>query len=76
MDTETEDCVFVRSVTSCYKQDSWSSELVIEQSPAVKTVSMEAEDSVGIRHQATNGEDTVDLEDLLRAVLNCRLCVN
>jgi hypothetical protein len=33
---------------------------------------MEAEDIVGIRHKATIGEDT-DWEDLLRAVVNCRV---
>jgi hypothetical protein len=37
--------------------DSWSSELVVRQSPAGKNVSTEAEDVVGIRHQATTGED-------------------
>jgi hypothetical protein len=30
------------------------------QSPAGKNVSMEAENVVGIRHQATIGEDTAD----------------
>jgi hypothetical protein len=39
-----------------------------------KTVSTEAEDTVGIRHQATTGEDTEDWEDLVRAVVNCRVC--
>jgi hypothetical protein len=38
--------------------DSWSSKLVVTQSPAGKNVSMEAEDAVGIRHQATTGKDT------------------
>jgi hypothetical protein len=61
----------VRSVPRCYKQDSWSNELVVRQSPAGKNVSTEAEDIVGIHHQATTGEDTADL---LRAVVNCRVC--
>jgi hypothetical protein len=47
---------FVRSVPRCYKQDSWSNELVVRQSPAGKNVSMEAEDVVGIHPQATTGE--------------------
>jgi hypothetical protein len=34
-------------------------------------VSLEAEDIVGIRHQATTGEDTADLAELIRAVVNC-----
>jgi hypothetical protein len=38
-------------------------------------VSTEEEDIVGIRHQETTGEDTVDWEDLVRAVVNCRVCV-
>jgi hypothetical protein len=32
----------------------------VEQLPIAKTVSTEAEDIVGIRHQATAGEDTAD----------------
>jgi hypothetical protein len=43
------------------------------QSPIGKNVSTEAEHIVGIRHQET-GEDTADWEDLVRAVVNCRLC--
>jgi hypothetical protein len=49
-------------------------QLVAGQSPAGKNVSTEAEDIVGIRHQAKTGEDTVDREDLLRAVVNCSVC--
>jgi hypothetical protein len=30
-------------------------------------------DIVEIRHQATTGEDTADLEDLVCAVVNCRV---
>jgi hypothetical protein len=37
--------------------DSWSDELIVRQSPAGKNVSTEAEEIVGIRHQATTGED-------------------
>jgi hypothetical protein len=44
----------------------------VRQSPAGKNVSMEAEDIVGIRHQATTGEDTVVY--LVRGVVNCRVC--
>jgi hypothetical protein len=36
----------------------WST--VLELELARKNVNTEAEDSVGIRHQATTGEDTVD----------------
>jgi hypothetical protein len=53
---------------------SWSSELVLRQSPACKNVIMEAKNTVELRHQATTGEDTVDSEDLVRAVVNCRVC--
>jgi hypothetical protein len=61
----------VLSMPKCYKQDSWSNESIVGQSPAGKNVSTEAEDIVGIRHQAATGEDTADREDLLRAVMNC-----
>jgi hypothetical protein len=37
--------------------DSWSNELFVRLSPAGKKVSMEAEDIVGNRHQATISED-------------------
>jgi hypothetical protein len=37
--------------------DSWSNESFVRQSPAGKNVSMEAEDIVGIRYQATTDED-------------------
>jgi hypothetical protein len=36
--------------------------LVVGQPPAGKNVSTEAEDIVGIRHQATTGKDTADWE--------------
>jgi hypothetical protein len=51
-----------RSVPRCYKQDNWSNELVVGQSPAGKNVSTEAEDIVENPHQATTGEDTADWE--------------
>jgi hypothetical protein len=35
-------------------------ELVVRQSPADTNVNTEAEDSVGIRHQTTIGEDIAD----------------
>jgi hypothetical protein len=55
----------VWSMTRCYKQDSenqlrvdsWSNELVGRQSPDTKNVSMEAEDTVGIRYRVTTGEN-------------------
>jgi hypothetical protein len=50
----------VRSVTRCYKQESWSNELVVGQSPAGMNVRTEAEDDVEIRHQTTTGEGTPD----------------
>jgi hypothetical protein len=37
--------------------DSCSHELVVRQSPARKDVNTEAEDIVGIRYQATTGDD-------------------
>jgi hypothetical protein len=64
----------VSSVLRCYKQDTWNNELVVRQSPAGKDVSMEAEDIVGICYQGTTGEDTADWEDLVHAVVNCRVC--
>jgi hypothetical protein len=64
----------VRSVPRCYKQGKWRNELFMRQSPAGKNMSLEAEDIVEIRHQATTGEDTADWEDLVRAVVNCRVC--
>jgi hypothetical protein len=42
----------------------------VVQSPAGKNMSTEAENIVGIRHQATT-EDMADREDLVRAVVNC-----
>jgi hypothetical protein len=48
--------------------------IAVGQSPAGKNVGTEAQDIVRIRHQATIGEDTVDSEDLIRAIVNCRVC--
>jgi hypothetical protein len=53
----------------CYKQGSWSRELVVRQSSASKNMSMEAEDIVRIRHQATTGEDIANWEDFVCAVV-------
>jgi hypothetical protein len=57
----------------CYKQDSWSNELVVGQSPAGENVSTETVDNIGIRHQATTGEDAAYWEDLVHAVVNYKL---
>jgi hypothetical protein len=62
----------VWSVPRFYKQDSWSSELVVGQSPACMNVIMEAEDTDEIRHQVTTSEETADWEDLVRELQ----CVN
>jgi hypothetical protein len=64
----------VWSVPGSYKQNSWSNELVVGQLPAGKNVSTEADDIVEICHQATTGEDISDFEDLVLAVMNCRVC--
>jgi hypothetical protein len=50
----------VRSVSKCYELVSWSNDLVVTQSSAGKNVSMEAEDIVEIRHQATTDENIAD----------------
>jgi hypothetical protein len=50
----------VRSVPTCYKQENWSNELVVAQSPTGKNVSTEAEDVVGNRHKETTSVDTTD----------------
>jgi hypothetical protein len=63
----------VQSVSLCYKQESWSNELVVRQWPAGKNVSTEVEDIVVSRHQATTGEDAADWEDSVSTVLNCRV---
>jgi hypothetical protein len=64
----------IRSVKRCYKSDRWSNELVMGQLPASKNVSMKAEYIVGICHQEMTGEDTADWEDLVHAVVNCKVC--
>jgi hypothetical protein len=46
----------------------------VRQSPAGKNVSMEAEDIVEIRYQATTDEDTADLEDLVCSLVNFGVC--
>jgi hypothetical protein len=50
-------------------EESWSNKLVVTQSPACKKVSMEAEDIVGIYHQATTGEDIANWEDFMCVVV-------
>jgi hypothetical protein len=50
----------VRPVQRCCKQDNWSNQFVEGQSPAGKNGRTEAEDIVGIRHQATTGKDIAD----------------
>jgi hypothetical protein len=52
--------ISVWSVPTCYKQDNWSNELVVGQSPAGKNVSLEAKDIVWICRQAKTGEETAD----------------
>jgi hypothetical protein len=52
---------------------SWES-TVVGQWPAGKKVSTVAEDIVGIRHQVTTEEDIADWGDLVRDVVNCRVC--
>jgi hypothetical protein len=58
----------VRFVPRCYKQDNWSSVLVVGQSPAGKNVITEAEDIVGsvTRQRLVKTQQT--------AVVNCRVC--
>jgi hypothetical protein len=58
----------VRSVPRCSKQDNWSNAVVVGQSTVGENVSTEAENIVGIRHQATTDED------LVRAIVNCIVC--
>lgn len=48
--------ISVRSVPRCYKQESWSNELVVGQLPVCKNLSSD----VGIRHQAATVEDAAD----------------
>jgi hypothetical protein len=55
------------------RADSWSIELVVRQSPAGKNGSTEAEDIIGIHHQATTGEDTAGLEDLVCPIVICEV---
>jgi hypothetical protein len=74
LNSKTATVFFVQSMQRCYKQNNWSNESVAGQSPAGKNMSMEAEDIVGIRHQATTGEGTANREDLVHAVVNCRVC--
>jgi hypothetical protein len=45
----------------------------MRESPAGKNVSTEAEDIVGIRHQATTGEDAAGVEDLVCSIVICEV---
>jgi hypothetical protein len=47
----------------------------VKQSPANTDMNMEGEEAMVLenRYQATTGEDTVDCEDLVGAVVNCRV---
>jgi hypothetical protein len=47
----------VQSVPRCYKQDNWSNELGVRQSPAGKNMSTEAEDIAATRQKATTDEE-------------------
>jgi hypothetical protein len=49
---------YVQSMPRYYKHHSWNNELVVEESPAGKNITTEAEDIIGISYQATNSEDT------------------
>jgi hypothetical protein len=42
--------------------------------PAGKNVSTEADNFAGVCHQATAGEDTAGWEELVRALVNCKVC--
>jgi hypothetical protein len=50
----------VRSVPRCYKQTGWNNKLVVRYSPAGKNVSLEEENIVGIRNQATSRKGIAD----------------
>jgi hypothetical protein len=65
----------VGSVPICYKQKNWNNGLVVGQLAADKNVRKEAEDIVGIRHQATTREDTADWEEFVRAAVKCSVFV-
>jgi hypothetical protein len=41
--------------------------------PGGKIFSAETKDIVGIPYQTTSGKDTAECEDLVRAILNCRM---
>jgi hypothetical protein len=69
LETNRKTVFFLRSISRCYKQDSWRNELVVRQSPAGKKVSTEVEDIVGIRHHATTGEDMANSEDIMCVVV-------
>jgi hypothetical protein len=51
-------------------------ELVVRQSPASKNVNKEAEEATALEAVTgrQTGKDTAGWEDLVRAVVNCRVC--
>jgi hypothetical protein len=55
---------------------SWSNVWVVRESPVSKDVIVEAEEARVLEavNQTTTSEDTADWEDLVRAVVNCRVC--
>jgi hypothetical protein len=59
----------VRSLPRCYKQDSWSNELIVRHSPAGKNMNTEAEDIVGIRHHASTSETIANWKYFMCAVV-------
>jgi hypothetical protein len=55
-------------------RDTWSHGLDERQSQAGNDMSREEEDTVRIRYQAPTSENTAGLEELLCAVLKCKVC--
>jgi hypothetical protein len=56
----TKEQCFLRGPVPCYKQDRWSNEFVVRQSPADKKVNTKEEDIIRIRQKATTNKDTAD----------------
>jgi hypothetical protein len=72
-----EEMFSMRPVPRCYKQNKTRVWRVVRQSPAIKDVNMEAEEATALeavaRRQPVKIQQT---EVLVRAVVNCRVCVN
>jgi hypothetical protein len=66
LETATEEWCFL---CGQLRVDSWINEVVVRRSPAGKKVNTEAEDIVGIRHQATTGDDIANWGGFICAVL-------